>query len=89
MTHVTCRLTAKNRDQLRNPTLGSRVRATFLLPPVVKVLLDARERRFCTPDYWQIAFMHIQVRKNAQERWAERYMNGCTYDQMTTTLQKN
>jgi len=29
MTHVTCRLTAKNRDQLRNPTLGSRVQATF------------------------------------------------------------
>jgi len=23
MTHVTCRLTAKNRDQLRNPTLDS------------------------------------------------------------------
>jgi len=22
MTHVTCRLTAENRDQLRNPTLG-------------------------------------------------------------------
>ena len=29
MTHVTCRLTAKNRDQLRNPTLGDRVWATF------------------------------------------------------------
>ena len=29
MTHVTCRLTAKNRDQLRNPTLANRVRATF------------------------------------------------------------
>ena len=29
MTHVTCRLTAKNRDELRNPTLGSRVWATF------------------------------------------------------------
>ena len=28
MTHVTCRLTAKNRDQLRNPTLGNRVRST-------------------------------------------------------------
>ena len=27
MTHVTCRLTVKNRDQLRNPTLGNRVRA--------------------------------------------------------------
>ena len=24
MTHITCRLTAKNRDQLRNPTLGNR-----------------------------------------------------------------
>jgi len=29
MTHVTCRLTAKNRDQLRHPTLGNRVWATF------------------------------------------------------------
>jgi len=31
MTHVTCRVTAKNRDQLRNPTLGNRVWASFLL----------------------------------------------------------
>ena len=31
MTHVTCRLTDKNRDQLRNPTLGSRVWAAFTL----------------------------------------------------------
>jgi len=29
MTHITCRLTAKNQDQLRNPTLGNRVWATF------------------------------------------------------------
>ena len=29
MTHVTCRLTAKYRDHLRNPTLGNRVWATF------------------------------------------------------------
>ena len=29
MIHVTCRLTAKNRDQLRNPTLSNRVWATF------------------------------------------------------------
>ena len=28
MTRVTCRLTTTNRDQLRNPTLGSRVWAT-------------------------------------------------------------
>ena len=33
MTHVTCRLTAKNQDQLRNPTLGNRVWATFLPLP--------------------------------------------------------
>jgi len=29
MTHVICRLAAKNRDQLQNPTLGNRVSATF------------------------------------------------------------
>ena len=29
MTHVTCRLTAKNRNQLLNPTVGNRVWATF------------------------------------------------------------
>ena len=29
MTHSTCRLTAKNRDQLRNPTLGNRVWASY------------------------------------------------------------
>jgi len=29
MTHITCRLTAKNRDQLWNPTLSNRVWATF------------------------------------------------------------
>ena len=29
MTHVTCGLTAKNQDQLRNPTIGNRVWATF------------------------------------------------------------
>ena len=29
MTHVTCRLTAKNRDQLRKPRLGNRVWASF------------------------------------------------------------
>jgi len=31
MTHATCRLTAKYRDQLRNPTLDNRVWATFTL----------------------------------------------------------
>ena len=30
MIHITCRLTTKNRDQLRNPTLGNRVWTTFI-----------------------------------------------------------
>jgi len=36
MTHVTCRLTAKNRDQLRHPTLGNGVWATFTFIIVFK-----------------------------------------------------
>ena len=31
MTHVTCRLTAKNRDQRRNPSLGTGVWATVFI----------------------------------------------------------
>ena len=31
MTRVTCRLTAENRDQLRNPTLGNRVWTIFAI----------------------------------------------------------
>jgi len=33
MTHITFRLTAKNRDQLQNPTFGNRVWATFTFLP--------------------------------------------------------
>jgi len=36
MTHVTCRLTAKDRNQLRNPTLSNRVwTTTFYLLPLI------------------------------------------------------
>ena len=42
MTHVTCRLTAKNRDQLRNATLGNRVWATFTLFIEFKVRVRVR-----------------------------------------------
>ena len=37
MTHATCRLTAKNRDQLRNPALGSRVSAASTFYIVVEL----------------------------------------------------
>ena len=39
MTHVTCRLTVKNRDQLRNPTLCNRIWATFLDKHLLTYLL--------------------------------------------------
>ena len=42
MTHVTCRLTAKNRDQLRNPTLGSRVWATLFTVFICSLLLFSK-----------------------------------------------
>jgi len=35
--------------------------------PMVKVAWDARKQRSFTSDYWQIAFLYLRVRKNAQE----------------------
>jgi len=53
MTHITCRLTAENRDQLRNPTLGNQVRATFTFTFYLYVLIPwhlvlAAVRCWCT-----------------------------------------
>jgi len=45
VTHVTCKLTAKNRDRLRNPTLGNRVWAT-LVQQLVVLLLQTTEMPF-------------------------------------------
>jgi len=36
LTHVTCRLTANNRDQLWNPTLGNQVRAAFTFVDLIE-----------------------------------------------------
>jgi len=48
----------------------------------------ARERRSCTTDYWQIAFLDLQVRKNAQERGGGTNTTGTVvYYQMTTSVQ--
>ena len=50
MTHVTCRLTAKNRDQLRKPTVGYRVWAisTFLLATVLIISWESSYQILCT-----------------------------------------
>ena len=44
MTHVTCRLTAKNRDQLRNPTLGNLVWPTFTFYPPSTIVIGSYKR---------------------------------------------
>ena len=41
MTHVTCRLTAKNQDQLQNPGLCNRVWATFTFTHAVSIACQA------------------------------------------------
>jgi len=45
MTHVTCRLTARNRDQLRNPAIGNRVRASFTFTAEIKLESAPASRR--------------------------------------------
>jgi len=45
MTHITCKLTAKNRDQLRNPTFGNRAWATFT--PFLYVLRNGDVTNAC------------------------------------------
>ena len=54
MTHVTCRLTAKNLDQLRNPTLANRLWATFYagLPSNRTEIYAARMLRGSSSDRW-------------------------------------
>jgi len=47
MTHVACRLTAKNRDQHRNPTLGNRVWAT-IEKSVYEMILNILNLEPCT-----------------------------------------
>ena len=61
MTHVTCRLTAKNRDQLRNPALGNRVWATFTflhLTRRVSVTKMMNRRRRCCVIISSVSFSH-------------------------------
>ena len=48
MTHVTCRLTAKNRDQLRDPTLCNRVWAIFTFLPNHILIVDLNLNRHLT-----------------------------------------
>ena len=82
MTHVTCRLTAKNRDQLRNPTLGSRVWATFtftlltylltelFLAAKVNFVFSAFSSYFCDSGYRIDDFLSLsRLRQSETRTW--------------------
>jgi len=45
MTHVTCRLTAKNRDQLRNPALGNRVLPLPFIIIIIHFISGSKARK--------------------------------------------
>ena len=58
MTHIACRLTVKNWDQLRNPTLGNRVWAIFTFyskkKPPAKVDIGGHRVRKCGRPLWMM-----------------------------------
>jgi len=68
MTHVTCRLTVRNRDQhqLRNPTLGNRVWAIFF----IRVLRYVSYRPVQSSSYLKNTYvfnaLYFSVRKQQQ-----------------------
>jgi len=71
MTHVICRLTAKNRDQLSNPTLGNRVWATFTFllihSSIHSFIVKAHRIPTITREQWKISICSwIRTIKNAQ-----------------------
>ena len=62
MTHVTCRLTAKNRHQLRNPTLGNRVWATFF--STRRALLGLTIVTVCQPTLYKVSSDSVAIFKH-------------------------
>jgi len=62
MTHITFRLTAKNRDQLQNPTFGNRVWATFTFLPE-----DFVGAKFYCPHALAGGNQHIWIREKMLE----------------------
>jgi len=74
---ITCRLTAKNRDQLRNPALGNRVWATFTFFAALSSVDFSRicscNLVMCRQKYW-----NSMAECYAQQRIWERRCTGMT-----------
>ena len=54
---------------------------------MVKLPRDASEQRSCTSVYWQIAFLHFQVRKKIYMNGKRNATGTVVYDQITTSVQ--
>ena len=73
MTHVTCRLTAKNRDQLRNPTLSNRVWATFTFLCMYKRPSFAAVTVKCRPILRGMVVMLTNKRIDRVTNWVDLF----------------
>ena len=77
MTHVTCRLTAKNRDQLRNPTLCNRVWATFTF----YMYLSCVSADECSSLWWLCTSpLDLLLRQTGSIKRCSQHMNGTELD---------
>ena len=65
MTHVTYRLAAEYRNQLRNPMLGNRVRATYLY---VQTMLELARLQLVTGDLESCQSLCDMMLKNDQHK---------------------
>jgi len=74
MTHVTCRLTAKNQDQRQNPTLGNQVWATFTF--FTRRGQDSPELALFMMFSFVSCFLHIQVAVERLKAYAPGSKNG-------------
>ena len=66
---VTCKLTAKNRDQLRNPTLGNRVWATIIFYSA---------NHYATPPINFVAFRYVT--NDASSKWVKLVQVDSVYE---------
>jgi len=81
MTHVTCRLTAKNLDQLRNPTLSNRVWSTFAFFNEVATFI-------CLPII-VIVILYLYLGRDHQHPGGERYSASARLTQCCSSRCRN
>ena len=76
MTHVTCRLTAKNRNRHRNPRFGSRVWATFTFTFTIAILTAINSVARTLVTCLSINTQHIVLYTHTHTHTVERPSSG-------------